>query len=97
MTLFSCESDSAEQVFNIFCKLVLLETSDLQASTTADEDNGDSTRHSTSDSVNGSTTDTDSNNELSLTPFATKSMVPKEIGEKKYSNGIFDNKKLSKF
>jgi len=29
MTLFSCESDSAEQVFNIFCKLVLLETSDL--------------------------------------------------------------------
>uniref|UniRef100_A0A915LWI9 Uncharacterized protein n=1 Tax=Meloidogyne javanica TaxID=6303 RepID=A0A915LWI9_MELJA len=78
MTLFSCESDSAEQ-----------------ASTTADEDNGDSTRHSTSDSVNGSTTDTDSNNELSLTPFATKSMVPKEIGEKKYSNGIFDNKKLN--
>ncbi|CAK5023096.1 unnamed protein product [Meloidogyne enterolobii] len=78
MTLFSCESDSAEQ-----------------ASTTADEDNGDSTRHSTSDSVNGSTTDTDSNNELSLTPFATKNMVPKEINEKKYSNGIFDNKKLN--
>jgi len=24
MTLFSCESDSAEQVFDIFCKLVLL-------------------------------------------------------------------------
>uniref|UniRef100_A0A1I8B7P7 EF-hand domain-containing protein n=1 Tax=Meloidogyne hapla TaxID=6305 RepID=A0A1I8B7P7_MELHA len=66
-----------------------------QASTTADEDNGGSTRHSTSDSVDGSTTDTDSNNELLTTPFANKNLVSKEGSEKKYSNGIFDNKKIN--
>ena len=68
----------------------------LWASTTADEEISGSTRRRSVSDSDESTTDTDSNNEL-VAPFATKNLGVNNSSAKNYSNGIFDNKKISMF